>query len=70
MLWLQHTNQQRKGMLQKIIEQLKTRNLMRVSLETGVSLVTLQNLVASRNTNPTWRTIEALDNFLKKEHSH
>ena len=57
-------------MLQKIIEQLKTRNLMRVSLETGVSLVTLQNLVAGRNTNPTWRTVEALDNFLKKEHSH
>ena len=57
-------------MLQKIIEQLKTHNLMRVSLETGVSLVTLQNLVAGRNTNPTWRTIEALDNFLKKEHSH
>ena len=56
-------------MLQKIIDQLKTRNLMRVSLETGVSLVTLQNLVAGRNTNPTWRTIEALDNFLK-EHSH
>lgn len=54
-------------MLQKIIEQLKTRNLMRVSLETGVSLVTLQNLVAGRNTNPQWRTIEALDNFLKKE---
>lgn len=57
-------------MLQKIIEQLKTRNLMRVSLETGVSLVTLQNLVAGRNTNPTWRTIEALDNFLKKEQSN
>lgn len=56
-------------MLQKIIEQLKTRNLMRVSLESGVSLVTLQNLVAGRNTNPTWRTLEALDNFLK-EHSH
>ena len=56
-------------MLQKIIEQLKTRNLMRVSLETGISLVTLQNLVAGRNTNPTWRTIEALDNFLK-EHGH
>ena len=56
-------------MLQKIIEQLKTRNLMRVSLESGVSLVTLQNLVAGRNTNPTWRTIDALDNFLKKEHN-
>lgn len=54
-------------MLQKIIEQLKTHNLMRVSLETGVSLVTLQNLVAGRNTNPTWRTIEALDNFLKEQ---
>lgn len=54
-------------MLQNIIEQLKTRNLMRVSLETGISLVTLQNLVAGRNTNPQWRTIEALDNFLKKE---
>ena len=57
-------------MLQKIIEQLKKRNLMRVSLETGVSLVTLQNIAAGRNTNPQWRTIEALDNFLKKEHSH
>ncbi len=54
-------------MLQKIIEQLKTRNLMRVSLETGVSLVTLQNLVAGRNTNPQWRTIDALDNFLKEQ---
>ena len=54
-------------MLQNIIEQLKTRNLMRVSLETGVSLVTLQNLVAGRNTNPQWRTIEALDNFLKEQ---
>lgn len=54
-------------MLQNIIEQLKTRNLMRVSLETGVSLVTLQNLVAGRNKNPTWRTIEALDNFLKEQ---
>ena len=54
-------------MLQKIIEQLKTRNLMRVSLETGVSLVTLQNLVAGRNTNPTWRTLEALEKHLKEE---
>lgn len=54
-------------MLNPIIEQLKTHNLMRVSLATGISLVTLQNLVAGRNTNPQWRTIEALDNFLKKE---
>ena len=54
-------------MLQNIIDQLKTHNLMRVSLETGISLVTLQNLIAGRNTNPQWRTIEALDNFLKKE---
>ena len=54
-------------MLQKIIEQLKTHNLMRVSLATGISLVTLQNLVAERNTNPQWRTIEALDNFLKEQ---
>ena len=54
-------------MLQKIIEQLKTRNLMRVSLATGISLVTLQNLVAGRNTNPQWRTIETLDNFLKEQ---
>lgn len=51
-------------MLQQIVEQLKTRNLMRVSLETGVSLVTLQNLVAGRNTNPTWRTLEALEKYL------
>ena len=57
-------------MLNPIIEQLKTHNLMRVSLATGISLVTLQNLVAGRNTNPTWRTIEALDNFLKKEQGH
>ena len=57
-------------MLQNIIEQLKAHNLMRVSLATGVSLVTLQNLVAGRNTNPTWRTIEALDKFLKKEQGH
>ena len=54
-------------MLNPIIEQLKTHNLMRVSLATGISLVTLQNLIAGRNTNPQWRTIEALDNFLKKE---
>ena len=54
-------------MLNPIIEQLKTRNLMRVSLATGISLVTLQNLVAGRNTNPQWRTIEALDNFLKEQ---
>ena len=54
-------------MLQNIIEQLKTHNLMRVSLATGISLVTLQNLVAGRNTNPQWRTIEALDNFLKEQ---
>lgn len=54
-------------MLNPIIEQLKTHNLMRVSLETGISLVTLQNLVAGRNTNPQWRTIEALDNFLKEQ---
>ena len=54
-------------MLQKIIEQLKTRNLMRVSLATGISLVTLQNLVAGRNTNPQWRTIEALEKHLKEE---
>lgn len=54
-------------MLNPIIEQLKTQNLMRVSLETGISLVTLQNLVAGRNTNPQWRTIEALDNFLKEQ---
>ena len=53
-------------MLQKIIEQLKTRNLMRVSLEAGVSLVTLQNLVAGRNKNPTWRTLEALEKHLKE----
>jgi DNA-binding transcriptional MerR regulator len=58
-------------MLQNIIEQLKTRNLMRVSLETGISLVTLQNLVAGRNTNPQWRTIEALYKFLKEQsHEH
>lgn len=57
-------------MLNPIIEQLKTRNLMRVSLETGISLVTLQNLVAGRNKNPQWRTIDALDNFLKKEQGH
>ena len=58
-------------MLNPIIEQLKTHNLMRVSLATGISLVTLQNLVAGRNTNPTWRTIEALDNFLKEQgHEH
>jgi hypothetical protein len=57
-------------MLNPIIEKLKAHNLMRVSLETGISLVTLQNLVAGRNTNPQWRTIEALDNFLKKEQSH
>ena len=54
-------------MLNPIIEQLKTHNLMRVSLATGISLVTLQNLVAGRNTNPQWRTIEALDNFLKEQ---
>lgn len=54
-------------MLNPIIEKLKAHNLMRVSLATGISLVTLQNLVAGRNTNPQWRTIEALDNFLKKE---
>ena len=57
-------------MLNPIIEQLKTHNLMRVSLATGISLVTLQNLVAGRNTNPQWRTIEALDKFLKKEQNH
>ena len=54
-------------MLNPIIEQLKTHNLMRVSLATGISLVTLQNLVAGRNTNPTWRTIEALYKFLKEQ---
>lgn len=54
-------------MLNPIIEKLKAHNLMRVSLETGISLVTLQNLVAGRNTNPQWRTIEALDNFLKEQ---
>lgn len=57
-------------MLNPIIEQLKTHNLMRVSLETGISLVTLQNLIAGRNTNPQWRTIDALDKFLKKEQNN
>lgn len=57
-------------MLNPIIEKLKAHNLMRVCLATGISLVTLQNLVAGRNTNPQWRTIEALDKFLKKEQNH
>lgn len=53
-------------MIKDLANRLKSLNLMQVSLDTGISLTTLQNIASGRNDNPQWKTIETLQNYLEK----
>lgn len=53
-------------MIKDLANRLKSLNLMQVSLDTGISLTTLQNIASGRNDNPQWKTIETLQTYLEK----
>ena len=56
-------------MLETLIEELKKHDTKEVCYKSGISQATLLNIISGRNTNPTIKVVQALQDFVEAKNN-